>query len=136
MVLISRRYPFQDAHSCQNKVHDVLYTLYVIRYTLYLIRYTLYVILYTFYVIRYTLYVLRYTFYVIRVTLYVKQYSTVQYRPDFFPRIFFHGFLPRIFLPRIFVSRSCFRIVFPDFRSQRCPGLNFQAQIRKKIPTL
>ena len=82
MVLISRRYPFQDAHSCQNKVHDVLYTLYVIRSTLHLIRYTLYVISYTLYVIRlrftlnvirlrFTLYVIRYTLYVLRFTLYV-----------------------------------------------------------------
>ena len=64
-------------------------------------------------------------------------YSTVQYCtdriffPGFFSTDFFHGFLPRIFFSGFLPG-----IVFPDFRSQRCPGFHFQAQIRKKNPTL
>ena len=47
------------------------------------------------------------------------QYCTVLYRPDFFPGLFSTDSFPGFFSPDFFLD------LFPNFSSQRCPGLNF-----------
>ena len=135
MALISRRYPLQDGHSCQNKVQHV--TFYLLPVTCYLLPVTCYLLPITCYLLPVTCYLLPVTYYLLPVTCYLLPVTcyllpvTGFFSTDSFPGFFF----PRFCSPD-FLLRMCSRIVFPDFRSQRCPGLNFQAPIRKKIPTL